>query len=168
MSIGWLMTLYPRRWRDRYGEEFLVLLESQPASIGVFVDVLAGAIDAHLAPQWRRGLDEAAASTPGGTIMKRLALRCADTPYRSRAEQLRYALLTIVSAAAVSVLYIWARRIAKDSLFVEALGLSAFPISLMVGTMPMYLRDHSPAARIIVCTVTLILVYVASLLAVWA
>jgi hypothetical protein len=163
-----LIRLYPRAWRARYGEEFAALVEGQPVRPGLVLDILAGAIDAHLAPQWRRGLDEAAASTPGGTIMKRLALRCADTPYRSRAEQLRYALLTIVSAAAVSVFYLWANRIAKDNLFVEALGLSAFPIAVMVGTMPVYLRDHSPVARIIICAVTLILVYLASLLGAWA
>jgi hypothetical protein len=165
--LKYLIRLYPRAWRDRYGEEFATLVESQAVRPGLVLDILAGAIDAHLAPQWRRGLDEAAASTPGDTLMKRLALRCADTPYGSRAEQLRYALLTIVSAAAVSGFYLWANRTAKDDPFVEALGISAFPIAVMVGTMPAYLRDHSPAARIIVCTVMLILVYLASLLAVW-
>ena len=28
----WLLRLYPRAWRDRYGEEFLALLESCPLS----------------------------------------------------------------------------------------------------------------------------------------
>jgi hypothetical protein len=48
MSGDWLLRLYPRSWRARYGEEFRHLLASQTLSIGVIVDVLAGAIDARL------------------------------------------------------------------------------------------------------------------------
>jgi hypothetical protein len=40
--------MYPADWRERYGDEFDALLEDQPASPGVLVDVVAGAVDAHL------------------------------------------------------------------------------------------------------------------------
>ena len=43
-----LVRLYPKRWRDRYGAEIAALLE-QPRMTTV-VDVLRGAIDAHLHP----------------------------------------------------------------------------------------------------------------------
>jgi hypothetical protein len=46
-----LVRLYPRAWRDRYGEEFLALLEERPASVGDVFDVARGATDAWLRPQ---------------------------------------------------------------------------------------------------------------------
>jgi len=52
MSVGRfrraLVRLYPRAWRDRYGEEFEALLKETPLSPRVTVDVLVAAADAHL------------------------------------------------------------------------------------------------------------------------
>lgn len=42
-----LVTLYPRSWRERYGDELLDLLESRPLSIATVVATLRGAVDAH-------------------------------------------------------------------------------------------------------------------------
>lgn len=46
-----LVRLYPRAWRERYGEEFLALLEERPASVKDLLDVARGALDAWLRPQ---------------------------------------------------------------------------------------------------------------------
>ncbi len=46
-----LLRLYPRVWRTRYEEEFLVVLASHPFSFGEGADVIRGAIDAHLHPR---------------------------------------------------------------------------------------------------------------------
>jgi len=43
-----LLRLYPRAWRDRYGEEFLALLGDGRLSMRNVVDVMAGAVDARL------------------------------------------------------------------------------------------------------------------------
>jgi hypothetical protein len=43
-----LLRLYPHRWRERYGDEFLALLEQQPVTPAVALDVALGALDAHL------------------------------------------------------------------------------------------------------------------------
>lgn len=165
--MKYLIRLYPRAWRARYGEEFAALVEAQPVRPGLVLDILAGAIDAHLAPQLRRGLDEAVASTPGGTIMKRLALRCAGTAHLSLGEQLRFALLVLASSLATTLAYIWIKRVIGGNLFVEALGIALFPMVMVVGTMPMYLRNHSIAARIVLCGILLIVVYLASVRAAW-
>src|SRR6266849_4370706 len=42
----WLVRLYPRAWRRRYEEEFVALLEEQPLTINVVLDVVRGALDA--------------------------------------------------------------------------------------------------------------------------
>jgi hypothetical protein len=43
-----LLALYPRRWRDRYGEEMAGLLEDRRATPTLVADLLRGAADAHL------------------------------------------------------------------------------------------------------------------------
>lgn len=71
MSRRTLLRLYPRRWRDRYGDEFLALLEQQPVTPAVILDVLFGALDAHL---WAHR--SPVAETAGERMMQRLrALR---------------------------------------------------------------------------------------------
>lgn len=46
-----LLALYPRGWRRRYGAEFGAVLDEQRSSPGLLLDVVLGAIDAHLDPQ---------------------------------------------------------------------------------------------------------------------
>jgi hypothetical protein len=46
-----LVRLYPKAWRDRYEDEFLALLEARPPTTRDMLDVVLGAVDAHLHPQ---------------------------------------------------------------------------------------------------------------------
>jgi hypothetical protein len=46
--IGLLVRCYPARWRARYGDEFVALLEERPLGPFEVADVLLGALDAHL------------------------------------------------------------------------------------------------------------------------
>jgi hypothetical protein len=49
-----LLRLYPRAWRERYGDEFAALLDVTPLSPLTLFDILVGALDAHrLAHDWR-------------------------------------------------------------------------------------------------------------------
>lgn len=45
-----LLSLYPEAWRDRYGEEMSALLAQTPPSITATLDLLRGALTAHLRP----------------------------------------------------------------------------------------------------------------------
>jgi len=47
-AVRRLLALYPRAWRERYGEEFAALLEAHPASARIVVDVIGGAVGAHV------------------------------------------------------------------------------------------------------------------------
>lgn len=49
--MTWLLSLYPPRWRRRYGGELRELIGSQPFSLHAAIDLIAGAIDAWLEPQ---------------------------------------------------------------------------------------------------------------------
>jgi hypothetical protein len=49
--VSGLLRLYPRPWRERYGEEFEDLLAQRPPSVRHKLDIVRGALDAHLHPQ---------------------------------------------------------------------------------------------------------------------
>ncbi len=46
-----LMRLYPASWRERYEAEFIGTLEERPVGLAGSVDIVRGAIDAHLHPE---------------------------------------------------------------------------------------------------------------------
>ena len=48
--MNWLLQLYPREWRRHYGAEIEEVVASQPKSLQLVVDLLGGAVDAHLKP----------------------------------------------------------------------------------------------------------------------
>ncbi len=50
MDARWLVALYPARWRARYGEELRALLESEPVTPTLVIDVVRGALAAHGSP----------------------------------------------------------------------------------------------------------------------
>jgi len=49
-----LIRLYPRRWRERYGDEFALVLRGTPPGPGTLFDIVRGALDAHVR-EVRRG-----------------------------------------------------------------------------------------------------------------
>jgi cytochrome b6-f complex iron-sulfur subunit len=59
-----LLRWYPAAWRERYGEEFLALLEQRPPGIRQALDIAGAAVDARLHPQLRPG--PALAASPAG------------------------------------------------------------------------------------------------------
>ena len=60
-----LLRLYPRAWRERYGDEFLALVGDEPLSARHTIDILAGAIDARLS-RTASTPDQSSASPAGG------------------------------------------------------------------------------------------------------
>jgi hypothetical protein len=65
-----LLRLYPRVWRERYGDEFVELIREKPPTSLDTVDVIRGALDAWLHPQI---VGQTPSSAPGGARTARLA-----------------------------------------------------------------------------------------------
>jgi hypothetical protein len=63
VTARWLVRLYPAAWRERYGAELEDLIDRQPASLRVMLDVLLGALDAHVHPELGP-----TAATPDGVL----------------------------------------------------------------------------------------------------
>jgi hypothetical protein len=51
--VTWILNCYPHRWRERYQEEMLAVLEQHTISLITLLDLLLGALDAHLDPAYR-------------------------------------------------------------------------------------------------------------------
>lgn len=47
VRMNWLVRLYPRSWRKRYGQELEVLVDEMPGKAGLAVDLLIGAAVAY-------------------------------------------------------------------------------------------------------------------------
>lgn len=46
--MQWLLRLYPRAWRDRYGDEVISVLAAHHVTYWTAIDLVLGALDAHL------------------------------------------------------------------------------------------------------------------------
>jgi hypothetical protein len=72
-----LLRLYPRAWRERYGEEFLDLVGDEDLRPGLLLDVLAGALDARLTRQRAVAPNAGSAGAKGGNaVLKALEASC--------------------------------------------------------------------------------------------
>ena len=61
-----LLRLYPRHWRQRYGDELAALLEEQPIRVRNFVDVVGGALSQRVSALAH---GETAMSDSSGTVL---------------------------------------------------------------------------------------------------
>jgi hypothetical protein len=79
-----LMRLYPRAWRERYADEMTAMLSQIRLTPVSILDLVAGAIDARVAPQPIRGSDSAAFSDKENAMFTSVMKRCAMGPEVSR------------------------------------------------------------------------------------
>jgi hypothetical protein len=144
--MNWLLRLYPARWRERYGEEFGAVLASQSASVGLVLNVLAGAIDAYLHPQIQQLHSEQINSkqTPGDDAMTLAMLqRCAaGGPKRSPQDKRAASRSMIISALIMSALYLGLTKIYRGALPVQAFGYASVPFLSLVYEQTAYLRNR--------------------------
>jgi hypothetical protein len=141
----WLIRLYPKAWRERYGDEFSEVLLGQHASVGMIVDVLGGALDAHLHPQVHvRQTETAKGDAMTADMMKRCAL---GGPKVSKKEMVRGSLVLAVVYIALTFAYVRLTKAFHGSPAVEALGYSLFAVMTLVYLQMGYLRRRSAAAQ---------------------
>jgi hypothetical protein len=139
--MNWLLHLYPARWRERYGEEFGAVLASQRASIGLIVDVLGGAVDAHLYPQVRQAQSKPIQEEDTMTLL--MLQRCsAGGPQLSPRDRRIASLFMISSGLVMAVLYIALTKVYHAAPAVQAVGYASFPSLCLVYAETAYLRKR--------------------------
>ena len=140
--MNWLLRLYPRRWRERYGDEFGAVLASQRASAGLVLDVLAGAVDAHLHPQIQHSHSE---QINGGEDTMTLAMlqRCAaGGPRLSTGDRRIAERFTVLSALVIALLYMVLTKIYRGAPAAQAVLYASFPALSFVYGQTAYLRKR--------------------------
>src|SRR4029079_16944080 len=114
MTAENLIRLYPRAWRDRYGDEFLATIGDEALHIQQVIDIVAGAIDAWLSSDVGRATKrDTNSQTMNGDAVMTNALRaaCGSTKLRySKRDALIGAGVMLLTTLVCSVLGVVARR----------------------------------------------------------
>jgi hypothetical protein len=135
--MTWLLYLYPPRWRQRYGREFLALIASQRFSLLTVFDIIGGAIDAWTQPQSH--LAARAATHPEGDrlmLARMMRLRCTghgQTP--TKADSMKQAAMILGGSLLSVVVATWMQRRSFNPEYAEALMANGWLIAFVV-SMP--------------------------------
>ena len=161
MRAETLLRLFPRAWRERYGDEFLALVDDRSLGVTEIVDVALGALDAHLTSTTR-----AAAMEASGGSMSVVTKACG----RSAKVEIprRTAMLSAALMIGMSILMSAAGTLARRSGWPDAgefLLSMAFPASLMISLPMLYLRNHSWRVQAVIVGGTLSFLSLMTLLA---
>jgi hypothetical protein len=146
-----LLALYPRAWRERYGEEFMELLGEEPVGFAQVINIVSGAIDARVSPEVRgsTAIRKSALVSQGGstnmTVLKYLCAHEKKSPFTVRDSIIGAGALILTSfALAFGGAYV--RRHGYPDLGEFMKGV-AFPISLIAWMNFTYMKGQSRAAR---------------------
>ena len=160
MTANRLLRLYPRAWRERYGDELVAIATDQGGlNASQTIDVLFAALDAWLSMDVRQATRAASAgpSTGGGSMLK--AMLCERTkPRVTIVDGLIGAGIMIAS----SLIFLGLTRVARTAGWTEtatALAGLSFPVSFVV-SMPFWLMKGQPwkAQAAIIGTTLVILI----------
>lgn len=151
MSDRWFLKLYPREWRERYGDELAAMVGERPLSLGSSLDLIAGAIDARFTKEKKMP-----------SILRTACLTRNDP--QTIADGMRGAAVMIVSSLVFLATGIVANRSGWHQSGEFFKGLS-FPFSLALMSHYLYLRKQSPIAKWIITGGTLTFLVVISVVA---
>lgn len=141
-AAPWVLRLYPRAWRARYGDELAALLEGQPISFAMHLDLLGGALDARLSPQ-------KTTQNLGAEKMNARLLTCCSSgqPKLTVRQSLIGAGAMLLVTFLLTAAHLWLEKVYGPLPAVDALQHSAFPILLLMMTNTLYLQQRSWRAQ---------------------
>lgn len=136
-----LLRLYPRAWRERYGDEFLALVGDSPISTQQTIDIVFGAVDAHLSGEARQR--PATVGVGGGQMLQLLKMGCRRqaAPFTTR-DALFGAAAVLLGSIAVVLVGRYLQRLGYGELG-ESVMAMAVPAAVMF-SMPFTLFKGQP------------------------
>jgi hypothetical protein len=148
--MTWLLRLYPRMWRHRYGDEVAGMLADQGFSLATAIDLIAGAIDVRLHPSATMAAAAAGSNLKEKTMTNGIAkLDCAVLrgPNVTRKEQWRAAGVTIGLTIVLTLAWMaWHVR-THDNPYVDSLSMMPIVVSWLFGMRYTYLKDRGWAVQ---------------------
>lgn len=152
----WLLRLYPRAWRERYGEEMTELLSRARWSPSLVIDLVAGAIDARMNPQIKAERPDAAEDP---IMIARMKCRCAGHSDITATQKALSASVMLGSALVLTAIWMWVAVTYHDSETRQYI-LAFIQLPLFAGyilTMPFtMLRGRSVSSTVVVMSVSFI------------
>jgi hypothetical protein len=151
--MKWLLRLYPRSWRDRYGEEFEALLAAHSLSPSLAIDLIAGAIDARLHPQL--AVRAPAAKPPNeqgekNMLAKLMKLRCAGYgPNVTTRDQWIGGAIMIGGTFVLTLVWMALHVAYGDNPYVDAFSFTPFMVALVMSMPFTSLKGRSRGAQTI-------------------
>jgi hypothetical protein len=134
-----LLRLYPCSWRARYGNEVTELLRHQRWSWSLLIDLVAGAIDAHLYPMPALAEAEEPLRKRGNKQMlgKMLKLRCAGAgPIVTSRDQWRSTGVMLGVTILLTAFWLLLLNAHRDNRYVFSFHLMIFPTAYILA-MPL-------------------------------
>jgi len=146
--MTWLLKLYPPGWRRRYGHELVELVGAQRFSIGLVVDVIAGAIDAWIHPQMSAVVP---AQSGGDTMLaKMMRFRCAGYgPHVTPSDQWKSVGVVLGLTVVLTLGWMWLHVRIGDNPYTDALSMMPVMTALLVSMRYTYLKGRSAATQAI-------------------
>jgi hypothetical protein len=143
MTAERLLRLYPRPWRERYGDEFLATAGPGRLSLQQMIDIAAGAIDAWLSSDVRNATRAISTATSGGRTMTVRTMICRKSEARYTARDgLVGAGVMLAGTIGLVVMAIVLRKAGWPVASEMARSL-AFPVS-MTFSLPFWLMKGQP------------------------
>lgn len=147
MTANRLLHLYPRAWRERYGDEFLELVNDRPLNVGQLIDIVSGAIDAHLSSDVRATTVARRSELRlegDGTVLNSLKTVCYNNAYFpfSRRDAWIGAAVMVAATAVFTTAGILFDRIGYEELG-DAVKSFAFPAALLLSMPVTYVKGQS-------------------------
>jgi hypothetical protein len=160
--MNWLVRLYPARWRARYGDEFAAMLAGQRVSVGLLLDVIGGAVDAHLHPQVLQSNSNEFPNPNQGEDTMTIAMfeRCAaGGPKLSPGERRFASTLAILTALAMASLYLVLTKIFRQAPAVQAVIYASVFFTSSIHVQIAYLRNRSRGTQALILGAELVAMY---------
>jgi hypothetical protein len=160
--MNWLVRLYPAKWRARYGEEFAAVLTSQRVSLGMLLDVIGGAVDAHLHPQVLPSHSNQFPNPNQGEDTMTIAMfqRCAAGGPKLSPDERRFAsTFAILSALVMASLYLVLTKIFRQAPAVQAVIYASVFFTSSIRVQMAYLRNRSRGTQALILGAELVAMY---------
>ena len=148
--MTWLLRLYPRPWRRRYGDEVAAMLSGRGFSLAVAVDLVAGAIDVRLHPSATLAAATAASQQEERTMLSRIArLDCAALMGTdvTKADQWKASGVTVGLTVVLTLIWMAAHLAIGDNPYVDSLSIWPFMVALLFSMRYTYLKNRSAGVQ---------------------
>jgi hypothetical protein len=147
--MTWLVKLYPRRFRERYGSELVELIAAKPFSVRTSVDLIAGAIDAWIHPQLLTAVQATPDAQGATTMMARLMkLECAGYGSTVTPSDVKKSLAITLGGTVVLMLgWWWVRQTVGRNEYVTALSINSFLVPYVFSMRYTSLKGRSSGVQ---------------------